>query len=559
MINPFRNRIVADPWRPSEIDVTEIHSNAFSLCCDVLDSVQKEGRSTSVLLYGETGSGKTHLLSRLQQHCLTLPHLHIFASVRLHTSPNRFWRHLRASIVESLFRPARKGHSQLKLIFMRRLFLLCRKRTISLRELSTLTAAIQADSRLSPGMCQALQFLMQDRHIPDIIAWLKGYSLPESTCLELKIEPPNDSDEPEDSARELILELCRLAGATIPIVLSFDQIEALQRYPKDIGGLFRFGQAIRTLHDETVNLLLITCIQTFFLDELRQALMAPDFDAMSCHSLTLDILERHQAMKLVTARIEAVIQPDFDKTRLLQVLSADVAAFTGGAGKTARSILGRCADIFDNVFSAGVTPETEFPMVSEEDLLYKEMAKREAGALNRITPEDMDELMSAILPSLIHIRNERCRENERESNGRDIDMVFVCPERTTGISLCNQRNLTSLAAKFRHLLEDMPLGESEQLLLLRHPQLWIDAPLSIKAKKYLQELQDAGARLIIPSVEILAALSALKSLLSDARSGDLLRDDRPVHEITVRRWITSLSDAPVMVFVNDLFQTGSLS
>jgi hypothetical protein len=70
----------------------------------------------------------------------------------------------------------------------------------------------------------------------------------------------------------------------------------------------------------------------------------------------------------------------------------------------------------------------------------------------------------------------------------------------------------------------------------------------------LQKLQDAGARLIIPSPEILAALSALESLLSDARSGDLLHDDRPVHEITVRRWITSLSDTPVMVFVNDLFQ-----
>ena len=549
MLNPFRNRIVTDPWRPSEIDVAEIHSDAFNRCCEIFDSVRKEGRSTSVLLYGETGSGKTHLLSRLQHHWLTQPQLCIFASVRLHTSPNHFWRHLRASVVESLFRSGRNGHSQLKLIFMRRLILLHHKRFINMDKLAALTAAIQMESRLSPNLCQALQVLIQNRHVPNIIAWLKGYSLPESIYIELNIKPPDDSDDPEDSARELILELCRLAGATIPIAMSFDQIEALQRYPKDGDGLFRFGQAIRTLHDETTNLLLIVCIQTFFLGELRQAVTAPDFDAISYHRLVMDVLNSRQAMKLITARSEAIAMPEYDRERLLKILSTDIETFTGEAGQPSRRILGRCAEIFDNVFITAAAP----PVISEETFLNKEMMKRESLAYKQIEPENMDDLMHAILPSLIHMRNEHCEEVDRKSIPKEIDMVFACPEKAISIVLCNQLHLTSLAAKLRKLCEKMPFRKSEQIVLLRHPQLWNDAPLSPKAKEYLQELQDRGVRLIVPSTEKIAALSALESLLSDARSGDLLHNDRPVHEISVRKWITSLTDNPATIFMNEIF------
>ena len=164
---------------------------------------------------------------------------------------------------------------------MRRLYLLYRKRAVPFEALADLTETIRTDSRLSPNLCQAFLHLIHQRLCPDVLAWLKGHSLPESTYFRLQIRPPDESDDLEDLAREMVMELCRLAGPTIPVVLSFDQIEALPRYPKDIDGLFRFGQAIRTLHDETANLLLVTCIQTFFLGELRKAVAFPDFDAMS--------------------------------------------------------------------------------------------------------------------------------------------------------------------------------------------------------------------------------------------------------------------------------------
>jgi hypothetical protein len=560
MINPFRNRIVADPWRPSGADVAEIHSNAFALCCNALNTVRKEGRSSSVLLYGETGSGKTHVLNRLQHHTLTLPNLHIFGSVRLHTSPNRLWRHLRSSFVESLDRPGKKGRLQLELMFMRRLYLLCRKPAVRFDELPDLIDTIRSDSHLSPNLCQALQLLIHHRHLPDVLAWLKGYSLPESAYSKLEIQPPDETDDPEDLSREMVLELCRLAGPTIPVVLSFDQIEALQRYPKDIDGIFRFGQAIRSLHDETSNLLLITCVQTSFLGELRQAVAVPDFDAMSCHALTLGTLTREQALKVISSRIAAIPDNDFDRGHLLQVLESDLADFVGEAGQNCRAILSRCADIFDNLSGAGPAPEfgksDSAPQL--DTFLQDEMDAREETAYSHVSPDEMDDVLQGVLPSLINTLKDGCREKDGKHHP-DVDMVIACPESEIGICLCNHQNMNSLAGKFRRLVQNFPTEQKMRLVLLRHPQLRI-RPGAKKVNQYLRRLNDRNVRLIVPSLEALAALDALRSLLSDARSGDLTHRGLPVHEKTIREWFKSLKDCPAKAFVDEvLSESGPVS
>ena len=61
--NPFDADVVFDPDRPLPVDVTRIHQNAFDLCCKAYERVAGEQGSWSVLLFGEAGCGKTHLLS----------------------------------------------------------------------------------------------------------------------------------------------------------------------------------------------------------------------------------------------------------------------------------------------------------------------------------------------------------------------------------------------------------------------------------------------------------------------------------------------------------------
>ena len=126
--NPFRRMIVTDPWQPSGVDVPEIHARAFATCCEALESVRSVGRSYSVLLHGESGSGKTHLLARLRRHWVgNLPHVVdpicpdvVFIAVRLQTGPQRLWRHLRRSVAEDLLRVGDDGVTQLERILLRR-------------------------------------------------------------------------------------------------------------------------------------------------------------------------------------------------------------------------------------------------------------------------------------------------------------------------------------------------------------------------------------------------------------------------------------------------------
>src|SRR5271165_616501 len=129
ILNPFRDTIVSDPWRPSSTDVPEIHAKVFQTCCLALETVRSEGSSSSVLIHGEPGSGKTHLLARLRLHCKGIearvvdpiqPET-VFVAVRLQTGPQRLWRHLRRSFVEDLLREVDGGTPQLERLLLRRL------------------------------------------------------------------------------------------------------------------------------------------------------------------------------------------------------------------------------------------------------------------------------------------------------------------------------------------------------------------------------------------------------------------------------------------------------
>jgi polynucleotide 5'-kinase involved in rRNA processing len=65
--NPFLGAIVPDAWRGATADVPNIHGDVYAKCLEAVQTVRKHERSASVLILGEQGSGKTHLLARLQR------------------------------------------------------------------------------------------------------------------------------------------------------------------------------------------------------------------------------------------------------------------------------------------------------------------------------------------------------------------------------------------------------------------------------------------------------------------------------------------------------------
>src|SRR5712691_5662948 len=123
--NPFDSDVVTSPEQSPPADVPEIHSDAFKLCRQTYENVVRDHSSLSVLLYGEAGCGKTHLLSRFRRWLSggmdAPPSLApaVLVAIRMETAPSQIWRHIRRRFAEELTRRAADGSCALDGILRR--------------------------------------------------------------------------------------------------------------------------------------------------------------------------------------------------------------------------------------------------------------------------------------------------------------------------------------------------------------------------------------------------------------------------------------------------------
>jgi len=564
--NPFRSSIVADPWRWDVVDVPEIHQEAFDLCRTALARVGQERRSTSVLLHGDAGSGKTHLLARLQAWLaggLTLygpaPPA-IFVSVRLQTSPQMIWRHLLSRFGEDLLRQTANGRTQLERIMLPRL--------VDLRPsigepngwLERIQRQARTDPRATDEVAEVIESLEQmaglsdrdlgtvlthfllGRHRRDVRAWLRGESLPEVALAQLGLKTDIDGD-PEERARTLVLNLCRLTGPEMPLVFCFDQVEALQSHPQDLAGLHRFGQMIGFLHDETSNTVLISCILSIFIDSLNRSIIASDYDRLkSFGHLPLKALTPWEAKRLIETRLNTI--PDLQQWRKVGAdrfwpLSEEWIDLALSKNiNTPRALLSHCADRFEQ----DCRPELHRYRPTVDDFLAQEMDERLEESAATIQPDQTSGILAHGLPLLLRVLDPGW-EQGASAPLKGIDLLLEGRAGRVMLSLCNHNNMTTLASHFRRLrdqLGELVLEESgrERRLLVRDVRLPI-SNLARRTREYREELLAKGFEWIGITPEMVAAIDALRRLLSEAKAGDLANFGESISAATVSQWIVA--------------------
>lgn len=564
--NPFRSSIVADPWHWDVVDVPEIHRAAFDLCRQALTRVQIDQRSTSVLLHGDAGSGKTHLLARLQSwlagglpgHDPAPPA--IFISVRLQTSPQMIWRHLQSRFGEDLLRHTANGRTQLERILLPRLAEI----QPSIGEPNRWLERVQRESRTSTAATDevvevverldlaadlndrdltiVLTHFLLGRHRRDIRAWLRGESLPEAVLAHLGLGADPDGD-PEERARSIVLNLCRLTGPEMPLVFCFDQVEALQSHPQDLAGLHRFGQMVGFLHDETRNTLLISCVLSVFIDSLNRAIIASDYDRMkSFGHLPLKALTPPEAKRLVETRLGTI--PDLQKwrpassDRFWPLSESWIDLALSQNINTPRALLSYCADRFE----LDCRPELHHHRPTVEDFLTQEIEERLEASAASTEPDQTSAILAHGLPLLLRMVDPRL-EQGASTPLRGIDLFVEGESGRILLSLCNHNNMTALASHLRRLrdqLGDRVLEESgrERRLLVRDVRLPISA-LARRTREYRQELLDHGFNWIGITPEMVAAIDALRRLLSEAKAGDLANCGESISETRVCEWVAA--------------------
>src|SRR5208337_4655920 len=102
--NPFTNIATGSPWIDSPTDVTSINNEAFQLLRNGLRQTRLGSDPISIIVTGEPGSGKTHLLSRLKRYLETQTdgEKPWYVYVRCNASAQTLWRHLQSSFAGDL-------------------------------------------------------------------------------------------------------------------------------------------------------------------------------------------------------------------------------------------------------------------------------------------------------------------------------------------------------------------------------------------------------------------------------------------------------------------------
>jgi hypothetical protein len=561
--NPFDNGIVSDAWCRPAVDVPTIYGSVSDLCHDLLKDVRSHGNRRSLLIHGTAGSGKTHLLARMRATLTSEPEAAsllrepppFFCYVRLATSPNMIRRHLRACLVRDLLRKDAWGTTQLEAIVLASLAKEVGQ-PFDRDKASALLRRIQADAsgweefresfgelatRLSLDYPLArglrLFLLRQRRH--EVAQWLEHGELPDEVREQLGFDMPKEEEaaaDPERMAEHVVHRLARLVADTRPVVLCFDQIESLQVSPDDRIGFFAFGRLAADLFDHLEPLLLVTCAQSALLPQIRQAIARADYHRLAQQERVLEPLTEAEAVALIQARLAGSPSLRDDPRRqedpVWPLGPAGLRRFLGEGDRTPRRLIALCRDAFPH---AGGRP-------ADIDIFLTDLF--ESRRLDAVT--HLADPTAAFVHGLALVMAVRRHiPVTTPANRPDVDLVLSLPERQVAISVCNHEG-NGLTAQLRRITQQ-PLGAHEERVVIRDMRLPIPHT-SHRAWEYWQQLSTdrertaAGIsrlRMLCPTPEMLAALQAVRSVMSDARAGELECRGRTIPPHAVEDWLRS--------------------
>ncbi|MDJ0697640.1 ATP-binding protein [Mastigocoleus sp. MO_188.B34] len=272
-VNPF-DRINLKPgdfWEEQQDStqmVESIHKQVITEIEEYLDLVAKDNRSRSLLLLGDSGSGKSYLLGRVKR---TLNPKAFFAYIGPWADSDYIWRHILRSTVDSLLRiPEGQQESQL-ILWLKNLSAFTKDKSKD-----KIWQLLRSDRRkfikhLKSSYKQAGLYnsdiffgVLHDLTNPELYdlacEWLRGDDLSEESMQALKVKSCIDS---EDTAKNILANFGRISTETQPIVLCFDNLDNIPRLPDGSGDFQPLFNVNTTIHNKSLkNFLIIISIVT---------------------------------------------------------------------------------------------------------------------------------------------------------------------------------------------------------------------------------------------------------------------------------------------------------
>jgi hypothetical protein len=560
--NPFLQNRVDTAWDVRSIasDVPAINDEAFQHVLRTIAEVRASRQSHGLLLAGEPGSGKTHLLNRVRRWIQQDEHAW-FVYILPITAPDRVYRDILQATAGDITRSAPDTHGITQLaVAVARLFM--SDINAPIREIAEWWRRVMdeypAGDALANYLLRHLDIfilpLSLDSSVVRVVAqflagrnraaardWLLGRSLPDEMLATLGVAFNLDE---ESTALTAISTLIRLGSEFSSVVFAFDQIEGLQIDPDDRTGLLAYAHAATQLLALHENVAIVTCAQVHFVGRLEEIVGVALFHRIAERRSSLKLVTPAEAMTLVQQRLRT--DDDIAQVRVFEKatgadsvwpLTKSQIELLSIPSVSARRLLMGCRELFD----AWQTRDEAVTPAASQDA----GAPRQATSLEDVWEGALDEERErptpliddgVIIDGLLRAAHGNDVQAERATKIRDVDVVMNRDGKSIAVAVCNAENMTSLASRLRRLGQLNAQKKFDEMVIVRDQRLPIKATAKATQQR-LRELADAGARVVRLSAEAYAALAALRRLLADAAAGDLTLDGRPVQPEELKEWL----------------------
>jgi hypothetical protein len=320
-VNPFDSVVwrVGNFWQEQqnrELNVDSIHQEAIAQITEVLARVATDHCTRTLLLLGDSGSGKSHLLGRLKSN---LNDKAFFVYIDPFTASESIWRHILRYTVDSLVKvPEGKKESQL-LLWLKSLSVFKQQPRITKPKgdarkafINKLRAIYPTDINNANDFFGVLYQLLNPELHRLACDWLRGDDLHEDDLKSLGVSRAINT---EDTARQILSNFGRIAADTQPLVLCFDQLDNIARLPDgsiDMQSLFSVNSIIH--NQKLKNFLLVISIINDSWRKNWNRIHPADLDRIDARiflkPIALEQAEGLWAARLYPLHQQATLQPE---------------------------------------------------------------------------------------------------------------------------------------------------------------------------------------------------------------------------------------------------------
>jgi hypothetical protein len=540
--------------------VSSIHQEAVSVIEATLEQVARDHYTRTVILDGDSGSGKTYLLGRLKR---SFNHKAFFVYIPPFPQSDYVWRHILRYTVDSLVQvPSGQKYSQL-LLWLKSVLLALKQRSLKDRIKENILDLLQTDrqqfiKRLKDLYKQSgsnsiynadkffgiLHDLTDPKLYPLACEWLRADDLSEESLEALRLKSSIDT---EQVAREVLANFGRVAINTQPIVLCFDQLESIARSPDgglDLQSLFNINTKI---HDEDKNFLIIISILTNTWEHYKSRI-DQSHRARIDREIPLRLITLEQAESLWASRLNGLhrqAQPPADSA-LYPLNAAELEESFPGGRTNPRDVLRLGREMFQaykewlvktgtNGFKPVVasSPVTEaaasHPVaeVSELQAIFKlkwqdELlkVKESVTRIRYFTSLELVEMLKEALLALQVGTLQAPLLDRTKFAGYSFSCQLPSQREEVGIIWTEDQGMDN----FFHVMEacqrTLEQGRCRVLYLIRAETT--GKPTLKGHQLYQQIFATAPHRHLEPDIASVQSLAAYYSLVKDAREGDLV-------------------------------------